>query len=235
VTTARQQFETWPVDRSGYAVLEAGEVVEQVGDGGVFELASIAKLFAALTAMIAIEEGSLDLDRAAGPDGSTVRHLLAHASGLDFESDRVVAPVGERRVYSNTGMERYAEHLADRTGMSYADYLRIGVLEPLDLSDTTLYGSIAQDMRSSVRDVSRVAAEFMRPTLVSAETLHMARSPVFPELSGVLPGIGLFDPNPFGLAIEVKATRDRTGPVRSPRRRHSGTSAGRAPSCGSTR
>lgn len=204
MTAARDQFETWPVNRAGYAVLEAGEVVERGGDEGVFELASIAKLFAALTAMIAIEEGSLDLDQPAGPDGSTVRHLLAHASGLDFEGERIVARVGERRVYSNTGIERYAEHLARRAGMSYADYLRLGVLEPLDLSETTLYGSPAQGMRSSVRDVGRLAAELMRPTLVSAETLNMARAPVFPELAGVLPGIGRFDPNPFGLAVEVK-------------------------------
>ena len=199
-----EQFAAWPVDRAGFAILVGGNEVARDGDSGVFELASIAKVFAALTAMIAREEGSLDLDAPAGPEGSTVRHLLAHAAGYDFDSDRIVADVGARRVYSNVGIERYAEHLAQRTGMSYSEYLRIGVLEPLGLADTELYGSPAEGMRSSVADISALAAELMQPTLVSADTLRMARSPVFPELAGVLPGIGRFDPNPFGLAIEVK-------------------------------
>lgn len=202
--TPEEQFATWPVDRSGFAVLVGGSEVARVGDAGVFELASIAKVFASLTAMIALEEGSLDLDAPAGPEGSTVRHLLAHAAGYDFDTDRIVADVGARRVYSNVGIERYADHLAERTGMPYSEYLRIGVLDPLGLEDTELYGSPAQGMRSSVADISALAAELMRPTLVAPETLGMARSPVFPELAGVLPGIGRFDPNPFGLAIEVK-------------------------------
>lgn len=202
-----EQFETWPVDRAGYGVVRAGELIEQVGDAGTFELASIAKLFAALTAMIAIEEGSLDLDAPAGREGATVRHLLAHAAGYDFDSERTIAEVGARRVYSNVGIEKYAEHLAQRTGMPYGDYLRLGVLEPLGMSDTEMYGSPAHEMRSSVADVSRLAAEFLRPTLVSAETLHMASTPVFPDLDGVLPGVGRFAPNPFGLAIEIKGDK----------------------------
>jgi CubicO group peptidase (beta-lactamase class C family) len=202
--TPEEQFVNWPVDRSGFAILVGGNEVARDGDPGVFELASIAKVFAALTAMVALEEGSLDLDAPAGPEGSTVRHLLAHAAGYDFDTPRIVAEVGARRIYSNVGIERYAEHLAKQTGMSYADYLRIGVFEPLGLRDTELYGSPAQGMRSSVSDISALAAELMRPTLVSADTLRMARSPVLAELAGVLPGIGRFDPNPFGLAVEVK-------------------------------
>lgn len=202
--TPGEHVATWPVDRAGYAVLVGGVIVDQSGDRGVFELASIAKLFAALTAMIALEEGSLDLDAPAGPAGATVRHLLAHAAGYDFDSDRMIGRVGSRRVYSNTGIEVFADHLAAVTGMPYSEYLRLGVLEPLSLDDTVLYGSPAQGMRSSVSDIAGLAAEFMRPRLVSEETMRMARSPVFPDLDGVLPGIGRFDPNPFGLAIEVK-------------------------------
>lgn len=214
-----EQFETWPVDRAGYGVVRAGEVVEQKGDGGVFELASIAKLFAAMSAMIAIEEGSLDLDAPAGREGATVRHLLAHAAGYDFDSERTIAEVGARRVYSNVGIEKFSEHLAERTGMTYAEYLRLGILDPLGMADTDLYGSPAHGMRSTVSDLCRLAAEFQRPTLVSPETVRMAASPVFPELDGVLPGIGRFEPNPFGLAIEVKGDKSphwsgsRTSPV----------------------
>jgi CubicO group peptidase (beta-lactamase class C family) len=142
--TPAEHFATWPVDRAGFAVVTSDGTVESEGDRGVFELASIAKLFAALTALIALEEGTLDLDAPAGPEGATVRHLLAHASGLDFDGDRIVTAVGARRVYSNSGIERYAEHLAERTGMSYSEYLRMGVLDPLSLDDTALYGSPAR-------------------------------------------------------------------------------------------
>lgn len=205
--TPTEQFATWPVERSGFAILVGGSEVAREGDPGIFELASIAKVFAALTAMVALEEGSLDLDSAAGPEGSTVRHLLAHAAGYDFDTERIIAEVGARRVYSNIGIERYADHLAERTGMPYSEYLRLGVLEPLGLGETELYGSPAQGMRSSVADISALAAELMRPTLVSEDTLGMARSPIFGDLGGVLPGIGRFDPNPFGLAIEVKGDK----------------------------
>lgn len=214
-----EQFENWPVDRAGYGVVRAGEIVEQLGDSGRFELASIAKLCAALTAMIAIEEGSLDLDAPAGREGATVRHLLAHAAGYDFDSERTIADVGTRRIYSNVGIEKYAEHLAQRTGMTYSEYLRLGVLEPLGMRETELYGSPAHGMRSTVGDLCRLAAEFQRPTLVSSETLRMATSPVFPDLGGVLPGIGRFEPNPFGLGIEVKGEKsphwsgNRTSPA----------------------
>lgn len=205
--TPGEQFDLWPVDGSGYSVTSADSVLDRGGDEGSFEVASIAKLFVALTAMIAIEEGSLELDAPAGPAGSTVRHLLAHASGLDFDSDRRLAAVGARRVYSNTGIEMYAAHLEERTGMPYGEYLRLGILEPLKLSETVLHGSPAAGMRSTVGDLEVLAREFLRPTLVSDETLHLARTPVFAELSGVLPGVGRFDPNPFGLAIEIKGDK----------------------------
>lgn len=198
---------TWPVGRSAYAVVTSAGPVEQSGDTGTFELASITKVFAGLAAMIAVEEESIDLDEHAGPEGSTVRHLLAHASGLDFDSDRIVAGVGVRRVYSNTGIELFADHLERRTGLSYRAYVEAGILEPLGMMNTELTGSPAHGMRSTVGDLVRLAFEFLAPTLVSPDSLRVARTPVFPDLAGALPGIGRFDPNPFGLAVEVKGAK----------------------------
>lgn len=199
---AFEQAATWPVER--WAVAIVGDSRRTAGDDEPFELASVSKLFAAVTAMVALEEGSLDLDAPAGPPGSTVRHLLGHASGVDFDSERLIAGVGDRRIYSNTGIEWYADHLGRVTGMAYGEYLRLGVLEPLGLGSTELYGSPAHQMRSTIADLAAFADELRRPTLVSGGTLDLFRSPSFPDLAGVLPGIGRFDPNPFGLAIEVK-------------------------------
>ena len=50
-------------------------------------LASVSKPVTALATLVAAEEGVVDLDEPAGPPGSTVRHLLAHASGLPFEGE----------------------------------------------------------------------------------------------------------------------------------------------------
>lgn len=207
----------WPVGRWAAAVISME--TEVAGEDALFELASVSKLFAAMTAMVAFEEGSLELDAPAGPPGATVRHLLGHSSGVDFGSDRLIAGVGERRIYSNTGIEWYADHLARVTGMPYDEYLGLGVLEPLGLERTVLYGSPAHQMRSTISDLARFAEELMRPTLVSVETLDLFRTPSYPDLAGVLPGIGRFDPNPFGLAIEVKGAKKPhwTGGRTSPR------------------
>ena len=83
----------------------------------------------------------MSLDEPAGPPGSTVRHLLAHASGLSFDGEEPIARPGSRRIYSNTGFDRLAEHVEASTAMSAADYLRLAVFEPLGMTTATLEGS----------------------------------------------------------------------------------------------
>ena len=101
------------------------------------------------------------LDEPAGPDGSTVRHLLAHASGLAWDSPIPLGRPGERRIYSNTGYLALAEHVAGRTEMAFADYLRAGVLEPLGL-DATLEGDAAAGSWARSGTCSRSAARRLR-------------------------------------------------------------------------
>ncbi|MGH2663262.1 MAG: serine hydrolase domain-containing protein [Actinomycetota bacterium] len=167
-------------------------------------IASVGKLLVGLAALVAVEEGTVDLDEPAGPEGSTVRHLLGHASGLAFDSDRSIASPGRRRIYSNTGIERFAEHLAARAGMSFEEYLRLGVLEPLGMARTELRGSPAGAVWSTVADLLVFSRELLGPTLVSAETLAQAIRPQFPDLAGVLPDLGRFDPNAWGLTFEIR-------------------------------
>ena len=56
--------------------------------------------------LVALEEGTVDLDEPAGPPGATLRHLLSHASGLPLDGEEPLAEPGRRRIYSNTGIER---------------------------------------------------------------------------------------------------------------------------------
>jgi CubicO group peptidase (beta-lactamase class C family) len=83
---ALKQIEEWGADNAAAGVVNRERVVAWHGDEGhEFRWASVTKPVAALAVMVAVEEGVVDLDEAAGPPGSTVRHLLAHASGLPFD------------------------------------------------------------------------------------------------------------------------------------------------------
>lgn len=209
----------WPVERAAAGLTG---VEGTLGTGGDPDwrtpVASVTKLLVGYAGLIAVEEGAVELDEPAGPAGSTVRHLLAHASGLAFDADQVLAAPGARRIYSNVGIERFAEHVATRTGIRFPDYLRQAVLAPLGLSGTELTGSPAHGMASNVTDLLRFARELLRPTLVSPELLAEATREQYPGLVGVVPGVGRFDPNPWGLAFELRGHKQPhwTGAANSP-------------------
>ena len=96
----------WPVTTAAAAVVGPSGVIAEYGDTRHrFALASVTKPLAARAAQIAIEEGVVELDTDAGPPGSTVRHLLAHASGYAMHSAEVMAKPGQRRIYSNYGFQ----------------------------------------------------------------------------------------------------------------------------------
>lgn len=195
----------WPARTVSVGVTGPKETLGVAGDPEwVTRIASVGKLLVGLAALVAVEEGTVDLDEPAGPAGSTVRHVLAHASGLAFDDESVIAPPGRRRIYSNAGIERFADHLAVRAGMAFEEYLHLGVLEPLGMARTELRGSPAHAVWSTVSDLLVFARELLRPTLVSPETIADATRAHFPELAGVLPDLGKFDPNPWGLTFEIR-------------------------------
>jgi CubicO group peptidase (beta-lactamase class C family) len=198
----------WPVATAAGAVVDAGGRRQDAGPTAwATSIASVTKPLVAYACLVAIEEETLDLDAQAGPPGSTVRHLLAHASGLPFEGDAPIAPPGRRRIYSNTGFDVLGDALAAAAGMPVGAYLAAAVLEPLGMGDTVLRGSVAKDGWSTVDDLVRFAAELLAPTLVAPETLAEATSEQFTGLAGVVPGLGSYDPNPWGLGFELKGTK----------------------------
>jgi CubicO group peptidase (beta-lactamase class C family) len=199
---------SWPVAAVAAAVVDAGGVREGVGDTGwATRIASVTKPLVAYACLVAVEEQTLALDQPAGPPGSTVRHLLAHASGLPFQGSIPIAPPGKRRIYSNTGFELLGDTLAAAADMSVATYLREAVLTPLGMAATELRGSPAKDARSSVDDLVAFARELLAPTLVTPGTLADATSEQFPGLAGVVPDLGSYDPNPWGLGFELRGKK----------------------------
>lgn len=209
---ALDQIDTWPAPTAAGAVTvrrtpDAPIVTVTHGDiEHRFRIASISKTISALAMMIAVEEGSIDLDQPVSvpaPTGTTMRHLLAHASGLPFDGREPIAAVGERRIYSNTGIELAAEEVASRTGIDFGAYLDEAVLDPLGMSSTELKGSPAHGLWSTVADLTRFVSELLEPRLIAATTWSEMTRIQYPDLGGIVPGVGGFQPCPWGLGFEI--------------------------------
>ena len=217
---ALEQIDAWPAKTAAVAVVRPDGVLAQRGpDELVLRWASVTKLFTAYAALVAAEEGVLDLDEPAGPPGATVRHLLAHASGLPFEGDEPIGRPGERRIYSNTGFDLLGELVAECAEMEFGAYLRAAVLAPLELGSVDLRARPSEGLHGSLRDLARFGHELLAPTLVAPETLAEATEVAYPGLVGVLPGIGRLEPNDWGLGFELRDAKQPhwTGARNSPR------------------
>jgi CubicO group peptidase (beta-lactamase class C family) len=201
---ALRAIEDWNADVAAAGVTRADGVVATDGPRDVeLPWASVTKLLTGLAMLVALEEGTVDLDEPAGPPGATLRHLLSHASGLPVDGDQPLADPGRRRIYSNTGIEVAADLLEKRAEMPFADYFAQAVVRPLGLAGR-LAGSPAHAYRGPLDDLLALGRELLRPTLVAAETLAEATAVQFPGLSGVLPGIGRMEPNDWGLTFELR-------------------------------
>lgn len=194
----------WPGEGSCAAIRRGLPPVLVGPEERPYPWASVTKLLVALACLVATEEGTLGLEQPAGPEGSTVAHLLAHASGLPFEGTAPVSPPGRRRIYSNAGYEVLAQHLEREAGMGFALYLQEAVLAPLGMLGTSLHGSPAHGAAGPIFDLALLASELLAPTLVSKETWGRATSVAFAGLAGVLPGFGRFDPCDWGLGPELR-------------------------------
>lgn len=215
-------IETWPVDSAAAAVVGPSGVIAGHGDlDRSFALASVTKPLVARAAQIAIEEGAVELDTPAGPPGSTIRHLLAHASGVSMRSADVLARPGQRRIYSNYGFELLARAVEAAADIEFASYLTEAVFEPLQMTKSTLMGGAETagfGGVSTVADLAAFAAELLRPTLVSEQLHQEAVTVQFPGLDGVLPGFGVQRPNDWGLGFEIRDGKSPhwTGSANSP-------------------
>ena len=198
----------WDAPQARAAVIEGdGRGVRAIrGDGARrSRWASVTKLVTALAVLVAVEEETVDLDQPAGPPGSTVRHLLAHASGLAFDGDIIVAKPGERRIYSNAGFEALAGAVSEATGMPFEDYAGEAVLEPLSMADTRFEaGGAAAGLVGPLDDLIRLAVELLAPTLLSTRSFREATTVAFSGLAGVMPGFGRRDRLDWGLGFELR-------------------------------
>ena len=194
----------WPVDVAAVGVTCPDTTLAATGPlDEPLPLASVTKLLTATAVLVAVEEGTLDLDDPAGPEGSTVAHLLAHASGLGLDGARL-SPPGRRRIYSNAGFELLGQLLAARSGMPFEAYVTEAVLQPLGMTGTRAAGNPAFGAVGTAGDLLALGRELLTPRVLSPAMLARATAVAFPSLDGVLPGFGRQRPNDWGLGFELR-------------------------------
>src|SRR4051794_40259410 len=222
----------WPVKRGGVAVLslddERIEWRPGTGEDDRFQVASVTKLLSSLAVLAAVEAGHLGLDDEPGdervPAGATVRHLLAHASGVPAELGEV-QPVrgtrgrepGQRRGYSNAGVRLLAGGGGRGGGAGLRDWLGASVLAPLGGSSPALGPDrgVGQDPAAgavtTLPDLAMLAGCLLErgAPVVAAALFDDAVTVQFPGLAGLVPGVGRYDPCDWGLGFELKDGKRR--------------------------
>ena len=169
--------------------------------------ASVTKPLTTATVLVAVERGVVGLDDPAGPRGSTVRHLLAHASGLAPDDPTPISPPERTRIYSNAGFDLLGELVADRARTPFPELVGAWVGTPLGMGSAHLASRASDGANGSVMDLATLARELLAPAVLSPSLVAEATSVAFPGLRGVLPGFGLQDPNDWGLGVEIRATK----------------------------
>lgn len=167
--------------------------------------ASVTKLAVALAVGVEIDWEHHRYDERVGSGSVTLAHLLSHSSGLGLEEGDPVRAVGERRIYSNIGVDRAVEHIVGDGDA--AQWLKSRVFSPLGMSSAELRGRPSADAWGSTDDLSRLAIAWLRGDGVSTATRDRVITPFLPELDGVVPGFGRFSPCPWGLGPEVRGSK----------------------------
>jgi CubicO group peptidase (beta-lactamase class C family) len=204
------QLDGWPEGSAFLLARVAGDSLVELAAAGdadaVRPWASVTKLAVALAVARGVDRGAIDLATPAGPPGSTLAHLLAHASGLGLETRDAVAPVGTRRIYSNAGIDLAVATVLD--GADPAPWLGDEVFGALAMSRARLVGRPAAGAEGSVRDLLALAVAWSRPQVISAAVRDQFIAPFLPALAGVVPGFGRFDPCEWGLGPEIHGAKD---------------------------
>jgi CubicO group peptidase (beta-lactamase class C family) len=206
---ALAQVAHWSASNPAAGVTDASDTLGETGDvERRHEWASVTKLVTSLCVLRLIDEDKIALDEPAGPPESTVRHLLAHASGLGFDEGAALSAPERRRVYSNAGFDLLGTLVTERSGLPFARYAATAVFEPLGMQASSIDGTPSAGGVGPLVDLLRFARELLRPTLIAPATLALATTVTFPGLDGVLPGYGRRTPNDWGLGFELRDSKD---------------------------
>jgi len=179
--------------RRGYgrADLESGTAA---GADTNYRLASVSKQFTAAAILLLAQDGALSIDDPVkrwlpslppAADAITLRHLLAHTSGvLDYEDlmgaswqgqirdagvlallereDRLYFPAGTTYRYSNSGYALLALVVERASGMDFPAFLRTRIFAPLGMRDSLAYVAGGPDVPHRAWGYSQAAQGWER-------------------------------------------------------------------------
>lgn len=203
-------LEQWPGAASCVVLKLRDGAAVRVHEEGDLEVvrpwASVTKMAVALAVGVEVDWDLHAYEEVVGPGGATLAHLLSHSSGLGFEEGDPVRSLGERRVYSNAGIDRAVGAIVGEAGA--AQWLKSRVFDGLGMNSSVLRGRPSADGFGSTADLAQLALAWLRGDGVSNATRSRIITPYLPELAGLVPGFGRFSPCPWGLGPEVRGTKE---------------------------
>lgn len=194
----------------GFGVKRAG-TKEPVGDGTVYEAASLSKPVFAYAVLKLVDAGKLELDKplAAYLPGAyvrddervnliTARMVLAHTTGFQNEATpggplKIHFPPGEKFSYSGEGF-RYLQKVVERvTGEPLEAFMKRTVFEPLGMADSSfVWQDRYEALKASGHKPSGAAGQMRRPAAASAYSgLHTTALDYARFVAALLNGTGL--------------------------------------------
>lgn len=216
--SALDQLDAFGVEAAAIVLGPEGERARRGDVRRIRPWRSVTKALTGVAAALALQDGAVTLEDEAGPPGSTLRHLLCHASGFFYESANTLQPPGRRRHYSNYGIDEAGRHLERVLGRDLGDIVQERIADPLGMRDLVWEGSASVGAHGPLDDLALFAAELLRPTLLAPPWHAELTRPQLPALEGIMPGFGKQSPNPFGLGLEVRGEKSPhwTGTGNSP-------------------
>ena len=167
--------------------------------------ASVSKMAVAMAFGVEFDWGLHRYNEAIGPRGETIADLLSHSSGAGLEEGDPRAAVGAKRVYSNYGIDLAVSLIVGDN--EPAQWLDSRVFSSLGMNETRLEGRPCAGVVGTTRDLVTLGLAWLRPDGLSRETRDLMITPYAPDLAGVVPGFGRFDPCPWGLGPEVRGDK----------------------------
>ena len=209
----------WPVETVAAAVVDAGGTHRHGPTDQAFPLASVTKLLTAMAALVAHEEGTLPLDEPIVGDDATAADLLAHSAGIapDVPEPMTPAPPTSHLLDGRLRPPRRPHHRPRRHRLPRLSARgRRRSHSGCTSSDSTDRRVPVAEHRSTTCSGSPKPGR--RRCSSIASTLTRATQPHRGHLSGVLPGFGRHDPNPWGLGPEIRGEKSPhwTAPENSP-------------------
>lgn len=202
------QLTAWPGEPALVGLrLEGREIHEVFRTGPVGAQRSWASVSKTIAGIQFAQEWEKNHDvgqSPAGPEGSTLAHLLSHSSGLGFEEDAPRSAVGTRRVYSNIGID---QAVATMSRVDPSGDWAAKIFSPLNIV-AHLAGRPSSGVVGTCQDLAVLAGEWLLPSLMSSAARAEVTKVFLPELSGVVPGYGRFDPCPWGLGVEIRGQKE---------------------------